>query len=304
MAHVDLLIHNGYHASTEGFEFGKSVGNVLRILRRDLLRLLKAPAALIVAGALLVLPSLYTWYNVKAFWNPYEATGGLTVCVVNQDSGTENELVGAMNVGDLLEEELLGMDRLHFVSQDLAEAMSQLEAGKVYAVFVVPKDFTECLISPVTGNLKSPQIQYYVNEKLGPVSPKITDTAASTLSQTVNSVFVSKVSEVAAEAVDKAVANAESDVSEARATTLTRMDEASATLSGVRKDLADIQGKIGDAKDKVVSAGTAMGDTLVLTEDARAVLEDISCHFLNCKSCKVRSFLIYTSVTAELYNCI
>ena len=66
---------------------------------------LLSTAALIVALALVVLPSLYTWYNVVAFWNPYEATGNMTVYVVNQDKGTVSEedipaLVQALCRGD------------------------------------------------------------------------------------------------------------------------------------------------------------------------------------------------------------
>ena len=53
--------------------------NVLKILKRDLLRLLKTPQALVVVFALMVIPSLYTWYNVIGFWNPYDNTGNLTV---------------------------------------------------------------------------------------------------------------------------------------------------------------------------------------------------------------------------------
>ena len=37
------------------------MGNVLRVFKRDVLRLLKAPCALVVVIALLVLPSVYTW---------------------------------------------------------------------------------------------------------------------------------------------------------------------------------------------------------------------------------------------------
>ena len=44
--------------------------NVLAILKRDFIRLFKAPAAIVVVLALLVLPSLYTWYNVLGFWDP------------------------------------------------------------------------------------------------------------------------------------------------------------------------------------------------------------------------------------------
>ena len=46
--------------------------NVFRVLKRDILRLLKVPPAMVVILALLVLPSLYTWYNVLGFWDPYE----------------------------------------------------------------------------------------------------------------------------------------------------------------------------------------------------------------------------------------
>ena len=41
--------------------------NVLHVLGRDLLRLLKAPAALVVVVVLVVLPSTYTWFNVIGF---------------------------------------------------------------------------------------------------------------------------------------------------------------------------------------------------------------------------------------------
>jgi putative membrane protein len=79
--------------------------NILQILRRDFKRLFKAPAALIVLMALLVLPSIYTWYNVVAFWDPYNSTGGLKVCVVNQDAGADSDVTGPLNVGDVVAEE-------------------------------------------------------------------------------------------------------------------------------------------------------------------------------------------------------
>lgn len=65
--------------------------NVFRVLKRDILRLLKVPPAMVVIIALLVLPSLYTWYNVLGFWDPYESTGHLHVCVVNEDEGADSE---------------------------------------------------------------------------------------------------------------------------------------------------------------------------------------------------------------------
>ena len=84
----------------------RAMGNVLRVFKRDVLRLLKAPCALVVVIALLVLPSVYTWYNVVGFWNPYDNTGNLRVCVVNEDAGASSELTGELHVGAMIVEEL------------------------------------------------------------------------------------------------------------------------------------------------------------------------------------------------------
>ena len=250
------------------------MGNVLRILRRDILRLLKAPAALVVVGALMVLPSLYTWYNVLAFWNPYEATGNLSVSVVNQDAGAETELTGQLNVGDTVTEALLENEKLNFAEEDFDAAMADLESGDVFAVYVIPEDFTECLISPLTGQVKSPQIVYYANEKLGPVSPKITDTASSTLDQTINSMFVSTVSESAAQAIDSAIGDAKTAKDAAQEKATTSADAALTAIADVRAKLKDAQTALDDARAKTESASASLDDARLLVGDARTLVND------------------------------
>ena len=109
------------------------MGNVLRVFKRDVLRLLKAPCALVVVIALLVLPSVYTWYNVVGFWNPYDNTGNLRVCVVNEDAGASSELTGELHVGDMIVEELRENEQLDWAFVDRATAMDELDAGASYA---------------------------------------------------------------------------------------------------------------------------------------------------------------------------
>ena len=104
--------------------------NVLKILKRDLLRLLKTPQALVVVFALMVIPSLYTWYNVIGFWNPYDNTGNLTVCVVNQDAGGSSELTGELNVGERIVDQLHENDQLHWEFTDYDAAMNELKSGR------------------------------------------------------------------------------------------------------------------------------------------------------------------------------
>ena len=177
--------------------------NVLKILKRDLLRLLKTPQALVVVFALMVIPSLYTWYNVIGFWNPYDNTGNLTVCVVNQDAGGSSELTGELNVGERIVDQLHENNQLHWEFTDYDAAMNELKSGRAYAAYVIPEHFTADLLTITTGSFTQPKIEYYVNEKSGPVAPKITDTGATTLDETINSTFVATVSDVVVKTIDE-----------------------------------------------------------------------------------------------------
>ena len=249
---------------------------MLRILKRDFKRLFKTPAAIIVAIALLVLPSLYTWYNVVAFWNPYEETGNLQVCVVNQDKGTTTDATGQLNVGDKIAEELLANDQLRWMTEGYDEAMHDLEIGNVYAVYVIPEDFSTCLVSPLTGTVTSPHIEYFTNEKLGPVSPKITDAAATALDQKINSMFVGTVTEVAVEAVDKAAGKASAAIDAAEARISSKAGSADDVVSEVRRALSGSQGIIGDARAKLAEAGSAIAEAAAISADGKRILQDVA----------------------------
>ena len=148
------------------------MGNVWRVLKRDVRRLLKVPPALVVILALLILPSAYTWYNVIGFWNPYDNTGNLRVCVVNNDEGASTDLTGPLRVGDQIVNELQKNHQLDWEFVDLDTAMAQVHSGQSYAAFVIPSDFTANLLTLASGDFTQPTLDYYVNEKLGPVSPK------------------------------------------------------------------------------------------------------------------------------------
>ena len=60
---------------------------ILRIFCDDTKRLLKNPVAIIVTIGLVVIPSLYAWFNIVANWDPYGNTGNLDIAVANMDQG-------------------------------------------------------------------------------------------------------------------------------------------------------------------------------------------------------------------------
>ena len=104
--------------------------NVLQILRRDLKRLVTVPAAWVIMIGIIIIPPLYAWFNIYGFWNPYGNTQGIKVAVANVDKGTDNALLGKMNLGDQIEDTLKDNDQLGWEFMGKAEAMEAIQSGR------------------------------------------------------------------------------------------------------------------------------------------------------------------------------
>lgn len=238
--------------------------NVWLVFKRDVLRLLKAPAALVVVVALVVLPSLYTWFNVAGFWDPYSNTGNLRVCVVNEDKGASSEITGDLDLGSQIVAELESNDQLGWEFTDRVSAMDEVQSGKAYAAIVIPSDFSYDMTTLFTGSFQQPKLEYYVNEKAGAVSPKITDAGATTLDETVNSTFVKTVSSVVTQRFNEGMAEAKSSLDASQASVSLRLQEAQDQIGSVRTQIASL-GEVSSsaaqkAKDAKVQLAQAKED--------------------------------------------
>ena len=251
--------------------------NVLRVLKRDFLRILKAPASIVVVLALIVLPSLYTWFNVVGFWDPYGNTGNLRVCVVNEDEGSSSDLTGEINLGDMVVEQLHDNGQLGWDFVDYDTAMEAVKSGHAYAAFVLPRDFSADLLTLLSGDFQQPQLEYYVNEKMNPVSPKITDTGANTLDTTINSTFVATVAKTVTDALGEEVGVAQGKIDDAHTNALAGVDKAQQSISGARDSVQGLR----DAADQ---SQTKVADAASLLSDADEVLGDLSGQMLIVQS--------------------
>ncbi|MBR2521980.1 MAG: YhgE/Pip domain-containing protein [Coriobacteriales bacterium] len=230
------------------------MGKVLRIFRRDLKRVVTTPAVWIVVLFLAILPSLYTWFNVAGFWNPYENTHELRVCVVNEDQGAESEQLGHLDVGDQIVGKLKTNTQLSWVFVSRDEAMREIEAGTAYAVFIIPSDFSADIASITTGQLERPTLEYYVNEKKSPVSPKVTDAGANTLNTTINNTFVSEASGVIANLLNERLADVRGEVDGSKSSSLQSLTRASDDLKAARGALSKLKDSTSEAKSKADDA--------------------------------------------------
>lgn len=173
---------------------GEKMGTILRIYARDMKNIITNWVALVIMLALIVLPSLYAWFNIKASWNPYGNTRGIAVAVSNLDQGTVMK-GKRINVGNEVVQSLHQNKKLgwQFVSED--DALDGVKHGKYYASITIPKDFSEKITSILNANPKKPVIVYTVNEKINAVAPKITSSGASGVVDQISKNFVKTASE-------------------------------------------------------------------------------------------------------------
>lgn len=235
--------------------------NAFKVTSRDLRRILRVPQAVVILIGIIVIPSLYAWFNIVAFWNPYGNTKDVKVAVVNLDKGASSSLTGKLDVGGQVIAQLKENDQLGWQFLDEDAAMTAVKSGEVYAAIVIPKDFSADLLSLTTGNFVRPELEYFVNEKANAIAPKITEVGATTLETQINSTFVSTVSETVTEALEKTGDAMGARMIAARDTSLSAIDQAATQVSAAREGMVDIN-------DAFTSGEAAM-------EDAQAALTGI-----------------------------
>ena len=239
--------------------------NVWLVFRRDVLRLLRVPASWVICAGICVIPALYAWFNIVGFWDPYGKTGDIPIAVVNEDKGANNSLTGPIDLGDQIVDALKENDQLGWRFVSKAEALDEVESGASYAAIVIPADFSSNMLSIVSGDFTQPKLEYYVNEKINAISPKVTDTGASTVDNTVNSQFVSTVSGVIADTMGQALDKAGGSAGQSR-------DKATAKLDDAVKEVASSRGKISDLRGEL----SDMSGVVDQTRDSVATVADAS----------------------------
>ncbi|KAB7790617.1 YhgE/Pip domain-containing protein [Bifidobacterium leontopitheci] len=250
--------------------------NVLRIVRRDILRLLRVPTAWVIMVGLIMIPPMYAWFNIIGFWNPYGNTGNITIDIANEDRGASNATLGDLKLGDQIVDQLKANDQLGWRFVTSAKALSDVQSGRSYAAIVIPKDFSESLAGVVTDSGKRPQLKYYVNEKINAVSPKITDTGASTLDSQINSTFVSTVSEVLSGMVNTIgdQINAKADAATAKA--IAELESTDAKITKIRSSITDLTTSLQAVPRKTAQTRRSVAQAQSLARQASATLNGIS----------------------------
>jgi len=171
------------------------VRTILSIFRSDIGSLSRRFFALAIIVAISVLPALYAWVNIYANGNPYANTGEIQIAVASRDPGLDLEDGKHINMAEEVFEDLRTSDKIGWQFPETAEeAIDGVQSGKYYAAVIFEDNFTYNMYHFEQALLddKAP-LTYYENQKRNAIAPKITETAATTLQQSIKTTYLETV---------------------------------------------------------------------------------------------------------------
>ncbi|HBC91301.1 MAG TPA: phage infection protein, partial [Lactococcus sp.] len=168
----------------------KHIKNTGKLFILDWKRIFKNPIAIFLVLALMFIPSLYAWFNIKALWDPYANTSQLPIAVYSDDR-TEKFQDKSINIGDEVLKNLKKNKQLGWKFVDSKQELDKgVKSGKYYAGIYLPEDFSKNLLSFTTGDIHKPKIVYSINEKINAIAPKITSKGATSLQSQISEEFI------------------------------------------------------------------------------------------------------------------
>ena len=168
---------------------------ILSIFGNDVRSVCRRFFALAIIVAISALPALYAWVNIYANGNPYANTGDISIAVASLDPGLDLEDGTHVNKAEEIFEDLKDSDKIGWQFPDSAdEAIEGVRSGKYYAAVIFEDNFTYNMYHFEQALLdEEAPITYYENDKANAIAPKITQTAATNLQQSIKTKYLETV---------------------------------------------------------------------------------------------------------------
>jgi putative membrane protein len=257
----------------------KHIKNTGKLFILDWKRIFKNPIAIFLVVALMFIPSLYAWFNIKALWDPYANTSQLPIAVYSDDR-TEKFQDKSINIGDEVLKNLKENKQLGWKFVDSKQELDKgVKSGKYYAGIYLPEDFSKNLLSFTTGDIQKPKIVYSINEKINAIAPKITSKGASSLQSQISEEFIKTASSTLLKTfndigydIDKNMVS----IQKIKNTILSTNDNLD-TIDQYTQQVVDLHGKMPDLKAKLAKANEfidylpevdALGQKVVQLDDS------------------------------------
>ncbi|BCN31173.1 YhgE/Pip domain-containing protein [Anaeromicropila herbilytica] len=207
----------------------------------------KKIASIIVIIGVIIVPLLYSFFYLDAFWDPYSSLETLPVAIVNEDKGAviNDE---QRNVGQELCDKLKDEGTLKFIFTDADTAKKGVEGKKYYSSITIPNDFSESIKSASTTDKKTAELIYVTNEKRNYLASQILKSAVLKIEMSVRS------------SVDKEIVSNLADKLKSTPDKLTTLSDGLQKLYDGSSDLQSGTSKLNDGAKDLKNGATKLAN--------------------------------------------
>ena len=171
--------------------------DALSVIKNDLTKVSRSVMASCLLLFLILIPLLFTWFNVLASWDPFDNTKHLKIAVASEDDGYTSDLFPIeVNVGEQVLSQLRANDQMDWVITDPAQAEEGTRSGEYYASIILPASFSNDMLTFYADGSEPADITLHTNEKKNALAPTIANKGAQGLSASITETFTRTVGDV------------------------------------------------------------------------------------------------------------
>ena len=155
------------------------------MIKKEWSTFLKNRWLIIVAIAIVAIPSIYSGIFLGSIWDPYGNTSNIPVAVVNEDQKvTYNQTV--LDVGKELASNLEKNDSMNFSLVSATKADQGLKNGDYYMIITIPSDFSKNATTLLEEEPEKMVLTYTTNPGTSYIASKMDDSAIAKIKEEVS----------------------------------------------------------------------------------------------------------------------
>lgn len=236
------------------------MNNILTIFRNDLRAIRGNVMTGVIVFGLVIIPLLFTGFNVLASWDPFSNTDRLKIAVASNDEGHESDLASLrLNLGDEVLSQLSRNEQVDWVLTTSDEAVEGTKSGEYYAGIVLPENFSRELLTFYVEGTEPAKLDLYTNEKKNALSTTITERSAGGVIESIDESFTKVVTTVGLGVVE----SLDNYLDEA---------ETQAALDNVANRVENVGTRLTSAAGTVRSLANLVDSTIPLAQSADNIL--------------------------------
>lgn len=171
--------------------------DALSVVKNDFSKVRRSVMATCLLLFLIIIPLLFTWFNVLAAWDPFGNTKDLKIAVASEDEGYTSDFFPIeVNAGDQVLSQLRANEQMDWVITNPSDAIEGTKSGEYYASIILPSTFSDDMLTFYADGSQPAQIALHTNEKKNALAPTIANKGAEGISANISETFTRTIGDV------------------------------------------------------------------------------------------------------------